>query len=109
MLGGPANTFTQRLPTEIEPLERITMRRLVCGLAIVVSACGGNSDSSTTATPSAPTPTTAASTESFSGTVSVAGNDFHPFTVATAGATLSVTLTAAGPPSTIFVGLGLGV
>ena len=84
------------------------MRRLVCGLAIVVSACGGNSDSSTTATPSTPTPTTAASTESFSGTVSVAGNDFHPFTVATAGATLSVTLTAAGPPSTIFVGLGLG-
>jgi hypothetical protein len=84
------------------------MRRLVCGLAIVVSACGGNGDSSATATPSAPTPTTAAATESFSGTVSVAGNDFHPFTVATAGATLSVTLTAAGPPSTIFVGLGLG-
>ena len=84
------------------------MRRLVCGLAVVVaSACGGNSNSST-ATPSAPTPTTAASTESFSGTVSVAGNDFHPFTVATAGATLSVTLTAAGPPSTIFMGLGLG-
>ena len=84
------------------------MRRLVCGLAVVVaSACGGNSNSST-ATPSAPTPTTAASTESFSGTVSVAGNDFHPFTVATAGATLTVTLTAAGPPATIFMGLGLG-
>ena len=84
------------------------MRRLVCGLAVVVaSACGGNSNSST-ATPSAPTPTTAASTESFSGTVSVAGNDFHPFTVATTGATLSVTLTAAGPPSTIFMGLGVG-
>ena len=83
------------------------MRRLVCGLAIVVaSGCGGNSNNSTTAT--TPTPTTAASTESFSGTVSVAGNDFHPFTVGTAGATLSVTLTAAGPPSTIFVGLGLG-
>jgi len=85
------------------------MRRLVCGLAVVVaSACGGNSDNSATATPSAPTPTTAASTESFTGTVSVAGNDFHPFTVATAGATLSVTLTAAGPPATIFTGLGLG-
>ena len=85
------------------------MRRLVCGLAVVVaSACGGNSDNSATATPSAPTPTTAASTESFTGTVSVAGNDFHPFTVATAGATLSVTLTAAGPPTTIFMGLGLG-
>jgi hypothetical protein len=82
------------------------MRRLVCGLAIVVSACGGNSDSSTTA--ATPTPTAPASTESFSGTVSVAGNDFHPFTVATAGAALSVTLTAAGPPATIFVGLGLG-
>ena len=85
------------------------MRRLVCGLAVVVaSACGGNSDNSATAAPSAPTPTTAASIESFTGTVSVAGNDFHPFTVATAGATLSVTLTAAGPPATIFTGLGLG-
>ena len=83
------------------------MRRLVCGLAVVVaSACGGNSNTSTTA--ATPTPTTSASTESFSGTVSVAGNDFHPFTVATAGAALSVTLTAAGPPATIFVGLGLG-
>ena len=88
------------------------MRRLVCGLAVVVASgcagCGGNSNSSTTAAPAAPTPTAAASTESFSGTVSVAGNDFHPFTVATTGATLSVTLTAAGPPTTIFMGLGLG-
>ena len=87
------------------------MRRLVCGLAVVVaSGCGGNSNSSTTAATPAPTatPTAAASTESFSGTVNVAGNDFHPFTVATTGATLSVTLTAAGPPSTIFMGLGVG-
>ena len=83
------------------------MRRLVCGLAVVVaSACGGNSNTSTTA--ATPTPTAPASTESFSGTVSVAGNDVHPFTVGTAGATLTVTLTAAGPPATIFVGLGLG-
>jgi hypothetical protein len=83
------------------------MRRLVCGFAVVVaSACGGNSNTSTTA--ATPTPTAPASTESFSGTVSVTGNDFHPFTVATAGATLSVTLTAAGPPATIFMGLGLG-
>ncbi len=85
------------------------MRRLVCGLAVVVaSGCGGNSNNSTTATPSTPTPTAAASTEGFSGTVSVGGNDFHPFTVATAGATLTVTLTAAGPPATIFMGLGVG-
>jgi hypothetical protein len=88
------------------------MRRLVCGLAVVVASgcagCGGNSNNSATATPAAPTPTAAASTESFSGTVTVAGNDFHPFTVATTGATLSVTLTAAGPPTTIFMGLGLG-
>jgi hypothetical protein len=88
------------------------MRRLVCGVAVVVASgcagCGGNSNNSATATPAAPTPTAAASTESFSGTVTVAGNDFHPFTVATTGATLSVTLTAAGPPTTIFMGLGLG-
>ena len=86
------------------------MRRLVCGLAIVVaSGCGGNSSSNNSSTTAAPTaPTAAVSNETFSGTVSVAGNDFHPFTVATTGATLSVTLTAAGPPSTIFMGLGLG-
>jgi hypothetical protein len=88
------------------------MRRLVCGVAVVVASgcavCGGNINNSATATPAAPTPTAAASTESFSGTVTVAGNDFHPFTVATTGATLSVTLTAAGPPTTIFMGLGLG-
>ena len=108
MLAGFANAFTQRLPERIEPLERITMRRLVCGLAVVIaSGCGGNSNDSTTAA-TAPTLTAAATTESFTGTVSVAGNDFHPFTVATAGATLSVTLTAAGPPTTIFTGLGLG-
>ena len=85
------------------------MRRLVCGLAVVIaSGCGGNSNNSTTTTPSTPTPTAAVTTEGFSGTVSVGGNDIHPFTVATAGATLTVTLTAAGPPATIFMGLGVG-
>lgn len=86
------------------------MRRLVCGLAIVVaSGCSGNSGNSSNSSPAAPAaPTVAASNETFSGTVNVSGNDFHPFTVGTAGATLNVTLTAAGPPSTIFMGLGLG-
>ncbi len=84
------------------------MRRLFCGLAIVVaSGCSGNSNSSTTGATT--TPTATATNETFSGTVGVASSDFHPFTITTAGATLTVTLTAAGPPSTIFMGLGLGV
>ena len=47
-------------------------------------------------------------TENFSGTVAVAGSDIHPFTVTTSGQAINVTLTAAGPPSTIFMGLGVG-
>jgi hypothetical protein len=72
----------------------------VCVLA--GTACG---DSNSTPDFVQPTPTLV--TESFNGTVAVGGTDFHTFTV-TATGTLNVTLTAAGPPSTIFMGLGVG-
>ena len=42
------------------------------------------------------------------GTVAVQGSDFHNFTVAKSGQ-IDVTLTTAGPPSSIFMGLGIGV
>jgi hypothetical protein len=75
---------------------------LVCVLA--GAACGG-SDSST---PNFVTPTPTLITEpAFTGTVQVGGTDFHTFTTTTSG-TVSVTLTAAGPPPTIFMGLGVG-
>jgi hypothetical protein len=35
------------------------------------------------------------------------GSDFHTFTVVAAGE-VDITLTAAGPPSTIFMGIGVG-
>jgi hypothetical protein len=75
---------------------------IVTALALIVAACSG---SNSTPTLTAPAPAT--TTETFTGTVPVGGVDFKPFTVAQAG-TLSVTLTAAGPPSTIFMGVGIG-
>ena len=41
------------------------------------------------------------------GNVDVGSSDFKPFTAAQAG-TVNVTLTAAGPPPTIFMGVGVG-
>jgi hypothetical protein len=86
------------------------MRQWVCGvgIALAVAGCtnGGTSLPASAATTTTPTPT--ATTETFTGTVSVGGNDVHPFTVTASTGNLSVTLTAAGPPSTIFMGLGVG-
>ncbi len=83
------------------------MKRLIGALAAMViagAACSsGSSDSGSIV---GPTTTTPASTETFTGTVPVAGLDFHTFN-ALAGP-LTVTLTTAGPPATIMMGLGLG-
>lgn len=61
-------------------------------------------DSSATAT----SPTIMVTTETFSGTVEVEGQSVHRFTVSTSGTQVNVNLTAAGPPSTIYMGLGVG-
>jgi len=47
-------------------------------------------------------------TDNFTGSVTVGASDIHSFTVTTAGQPVSVTLTAAGPPATIFMGVGVG-
>jgi hypothetical protein len=70
-------------------------------LAIGVSACGSSASPSTT-------PTVARTTDTFSGTVAVGGRDFHSFTITTTG-TIDVTLTAATPPSTVVMGLSIGI
>jgi hypothetical protein len=70
-------------------------------MTLATAACDNSSSTATTTSPSAPT------TETFSGTVNVAAGDFHNFTVAQNG-TVSVTLNAAAPPSTIFMGVGIG-
>lgn len=72
--------------------------------AVFTAACSsGGSDTA----PSFPiTTTTPAVIVTFGGTVPVGGSDAHTFT-APAGA-VTVTLTAAGPPPTIVMGLGIG-
>jgi hypothetical protein len=74
---------------------------LVVVLAFVTPAC---SKDSATATTSA---SVARTTETFTGTVQAAGGAVHGFTVSQTGQ-VDVTLTAAGPPSTIVMGLGVG-
>jgi hypothetical protein len=79
--------------------------KTVVGLIVLlcaVSGCGGGDSSGSVLA----APTTLV-TESFTGTVAVGASDFHTFSVSTGGA-INVTLTAAGPPSTIYMGIGVG-
>jgi hypothetical protein len=82
------------------------MRRFIpvaFALMLIAVACDNSgSDSSSTTSPSVPI-----TTETFTGTVPVGGSDFKSFTVAQSG-TVNVTLSAAGPPPTITMGLGVG-
>ena len=80
-------------------MRRVIPLALLMALATV--ACDNGSS-----TP-APTSPSALTTETFSGTVAVGSSDFHTF-AATQGGTVSVTLNAAGPPATIFMGVGIG-
>jgi hypothetical protein len=80
-------------------MKRVVPFSLVIALAI--AAC--SNDSSTALTTSA-SPLT---TETFSGTVNIGSSDFHNFTTAQSG-TVNVTLNAAAPPPTIFMGVGIG-
>ena len=78
-------------------------RLVVCACLLATVACDNSSSNSTSTSPSA-----SVVTETFAGSVDVAGSAFHPFTVALSGGQVNVILTAAGPPSTIFMGLGIG-
>ena len=77
-------------------------------LALILTGCtlGGGGGSSSSTNPVAPT--ASATTETFNGTIDVGGSDSHNFTVAQSGGQVNVTLTAAGPPTTIFMGVGVG-
>jgi hypothetical protein len=78
----------------------LTVITLVLGLA----GCNKNSSSSELTTPSPGDPTV----EMFTGTVSPGSIDWHPFSVTNGNGVINVTLTAAGPPATIYMGLGVG-
>jgi hypothetical protein len=73
--------------------------------ALLGTACT-TSNASSSAIPTAPSGSP--STEAFSGTVDVGGSDSHTFSVNLSGGQLNVILTAAGPPTTIYMGLGVG-
>jgi hypothetical protein len=79
----------------------LTLAWLTVGVFTVGCNNGG-----TLATPTGPT--AAVTTENFSGTVSAGGNDWHPFTTTLSNGQVNAILTAAGPPATIFMGLGIG-
>lgn len=82
---------------------RVAIVGTLATVALAGSACSsGGTTSPTILQAPAPPPTT----ETFTGTVPVGGGDIHTF-MAAAGP-LSITLTEAGPPPTIFMGLGIG-
>ena len=75
----------------------------VCVLAGLLSAACDNSGNSTASTTAATPVAAALITDTFTGTLNVLGTNIHPFTVGQVG-TVNATLTAVGPPATVFVG-----
>src|SRR5262245_36041484 len=84
------------------------MKRLfVCLGLVAATACSGGSNAGSSTTPS--TPPLAPTSEVFTGTVPVGGADTHAFTIRLSNGQVTANLTAAGPPPTIAMGLGIGV
>jgi len=85
---------------------RVGQVGLVAAALVVLLSVAGCGSSGTP--PAATTPTVPRTTDTFSGTVAVRGSDFHSFSVSATGP-IDVTLTAATPPSTIVMGLSIGM
>lgn len=71
---------------------------------LAVSVACDNSDGGDSSLPTSPATLI---TDTFVGTVQPMASDAHNFTITQAGQ-VAITLTAAGPPPTIFMGLGVG-
>jgi hypothetical protein len=83
------------------------MKRFLAGFAVLAcTACSSGSNSGSSTSPS--TPPLAPTSETFMGTVPVNGSDAHPFVVNLSNGQVTANLTAAGPPTTISMGLGIG-
>ncbi len=78
---------------------------ILVSAAVACSSGGGSSAPSTAPSTNPVLPPTV---DTFSGTVHVGGSDSNPFVVALSNGQLTATLTAAGPPPTISMGLGIG-
>src|SRR5215831_17972430 len=85
------------------------MKRFFICLTLLAAcaACSGGSSSGPSTAPSS-SPPLAPTNDTFTGTVSVGGSDAHQFVVKLSNGLLTATLTAAGPPPTIAMGLGIG-
>jgi hypothetical protein len=70
--------------------------------ALSAAACGGS------ATPVPTGPTGPLITENFTGTVTTGARGTHTFIIKEGDQLTTVALTQAGPPATIFMGLGIG-
>jgi hypothetical protein len=83
------------------------MKRYCACLALLVcTACSGGSSSGSSTAPS--TPPLVPTSETFTGTVPVGASDVHQFVVTLSNGQVTADLTAAGPPPTIQMGLGIG-
>jgi len=83
------------------------MKRFLAGLVLVAcTACSGGSNSGSSTAPS--TPPLVPTSDMFTGTVPVGGSDAHNFVVNLSNGQVTADLTAAGPPTTIAMGLGIG-
>jgi hypothetical protein len=88
------------------------MRRLLPGILLLtltsgLAGCNKNNATTPTTPTTTTTTTTASVTETFSGTLNMNGGVTFPFT-ATAGGTITVTLTSLAPDATLAIGLSLG-
>ena len=83
-------------------MNRLAQMSAAVAIAITAAACGGSSDPVSVVAPSG-----TVVVETFTGTVQPGTQKVHTFTITTPG-TLSVTMTAAGPPATITMGIGIG-
>lgn len=78
-------------------------------LPIILVAAAIACSPGSTRTPTTPTgPPLPPTVDTFNGTVRVGGNDSHSFVVKLSNGQLTATLTAAGPPSTVVMGFGIG-
>lgn len=84
--------------------DRMKASFALAATALLVLTAGCGSSSTTAAT----TTTVTRTTDTFTGTVAVGGSDFHSFPVTVTGQ-IDVTLTAATPPSTIVMGINIGI
>jgi hypothetical protein len=80
-------------------MKRVTAMAAAIGVALAIGAC------SDPVPPTAPTPLPATITETFTGTLPVAGNNFIPFTVKNVGA-IKVSLIGLDPGVPVGIGVG---